>query len=215
LHWGGDYLPLITGLTGAGAAWAMGGDPMNGFMQGFGIGALNHKGERLLGDDGKTKLILSCNDVIVLGKSPLLSKYLYLSDVIYSNTALKNNISNMPTKEHLENLKILGREVYDKMYEHFDGNIRISSGYRSAALNKAVGGSTTSQHLLGQALDIQGTGKVSNAQVFDYVRNNLEYHQLIWEYGTVKNPDWVHIGYRPISNNGYQIFSIPKALKTF
>jgi hypothetical protein len=67
LHWGGDYLPLITGLTGAGAAWAMGGDPMNGFMQGFGIGALNHKGEIFITDDG-TYGELSCADAVIWGQ---------------------------------------------------------------------------------------------------------------------------------------------------
>jgi hypothetical protein len=210
LGWSGDYLPLATGAAGAGTAWVTGGDPMSGFMQGFSIGLLNHNG-----GEGTEKSPFQLDEVVVLGRGPLLSKHLYLSDAIYSQTAIRKNINNRPTIEHIENLKILGREVYDKIYERFDGNIRISSGYRSAELNKAVGGSSTSQHLLGQALDIQGTGKVSNSQIFDYVRDNLQYHQLIWEYGTAKNPNWVHIGYRPFGNNGYQIFSVPKWLRTF
>ncbi|MDR0863725.1 MAG: RHS repeat-associated core domain-containing protein, partial [Candidatus Symbiothrix sp.] len=74
LHWDGNYLPLVTGLTGAGAAWAMGGDPMSGFMQGFGIGALNHKGEIFITDDGKLGE-LSCDDAVIWGNVPFRQEY--------------------------------------------------------------------------------------------------------------------------------------------
>jgi hypothetical protein len=76
--------------------------------------------------------------------------------------------------------------------------IHISSGYRSKELNDAIGGSQTSQHSKGQAIDIDMDGSsngVSNADVYNFIKDNLEFDQLIWEFGTDKNPDWVHVSY--------------------
>jgi RHS repeat-associated protein len=143
-----------------------------------------------------------------------LSKYLSLEDVIRSETATRLKVSNMPSPEHIENLKAFGRIIYDPIYENFNGNIKISSGYRSSQLNLAVGGSKKSQHLTGEALDIQGTNGVTNSDIFYFTKKNLNYHQLIWEYGTKGNPRWVHVGYRVKGNNKNQTFSIPKNLKT-
>ena len=78
-----------------------------------------------------------------------------------------------------------------------------------------IGGASNSQHLLGEALEIQGIGKVKNAQIFEYVRSNLKYQQLIWEYGNSINPRWVHVGYSPNGNKNNQVFSLPKGLKIF
>lgn len=132
-----------------------------------------------------------------------LSQYVSLSEVTKSDTATKRGIDNSPTPEHLENLKVICTEVFDKVREHFDVPIFISSGYRSAALNKAIGGSSTSDHNLGKALDLdqdfKGNG-VTNKQVFDYIKQNLDFDQLIWEFGSNDNPDWVHVGYRKGAN---------------
>jgi hypothetical protein len=152
-----------------------GGDAMSGFWQGYGIGALNFKGEKIKLADGTT-VIASCDDAVIIGKRPgvWLSKHLKLSDVIKSGTASKYGINNTPTSGHIKNLEVIGTEVYDKIYEQFNGNIKVSSGYRSKALNnflieQGTKASPTSQHLLGQALDIQGTGNVSNTDIFNYV----------------------------------------------
>jgi zinc D-Ala-D-Ala carboxypeptidase len=100
-----------------------------------------------------------------------LSEHLSLSEVIRSESAKRNGISNMPTPEHIENFKILATKVFEPIREHFGVPIRISSGYRSAALNKCVGGSTTSQHSSGEAIDIdQDQTTITNKQVFDYIR---------------------------------------------
>lgn len=132
-----------------------------------------------------------------------LSQYVSLLEVTKSDTATKRGIDNSPTPEHLENLKVICTEVFDKVREHFDVPIFISSGYRSAALNKAIGGSSTSDHNLGKALDLdqdfKGNG-VTNKQVFDYIKQNLDFDQLIWEFGSNDNPDWVHVGYRKGAN---------------
>lgn len=132
-----------------------------------------------------------------------ISKYVSISEVTSSDTAKRRGIDNSPTPEHLENLKVICTEVFDKVREHFDVPIYISSGYRSAALNKAIGGSATSDHNNGKALDLDQDGKgngVTNRQVFDYIKDNLEFDQLIWEFGSSQNPDWVHVGYRKGAN---------------
>jgi hypothetical protein len=125
-----------------------------------------------------------------------LSKNLSLAEVVRSESAKRRSINNTPTKEHLDNLVSIALNVFQPIRDHFLTPIHISSGYRSVALNKAVGGSSTSQHSKGQALDIDMDGtKLTNKQIFDYIKDNLEFDQLIWEFGTDSNPDWVHVSY--------------------
>jgi zinc D-Ala-D-Ala carboxypeptidase len=143
-----------------------------------------------------------------------LSNYVSLAEVTRSDTAKRRGISNEPTPEHLENLKVIATEVFDKVREHFGVPIFISSGYRSAALNKAIGGSATSDHNLGKALDLDQDGHgngVTNADVFNFIKDNLEYDQLIWEFGSSKNPDWVHVGYRKGKNRKQTLRAIKDA----
>ena len=128
-----------------------------------------------------------------------LSTYFTLIELTPSSTAKRLGIKNDPTPEHLESLKILATNVLDKVREHFGKPIWVSSGYRSKALNDATPGSSpTSQHCLGEAADLdqdgRGTG-VSNKMVFDYIKDHLEFDQLIWEFGTDANPDWVHVSF--------------------
>jgi hypothetical protein len=122
-----------------------------------------------------------------------------MSEVTNSSTAKRLGIDNTPSKEHLENLKLLAEKVFEPIREHFVKPIGVSSGYRSRALNEATpGASKTSQHSTGEALDLDqdstGTG-ISNKEVFEYIKNHLDFDQLIWEYGDDKNPDWVHVSY--------------------
>jgi len=154
----------------------------------------------------KNELLTLKVEVIV--KEGYLSKHLKLADVIYSETAIVKKIDNTPTVEHIENLKILGTEVYDKIYERFGGNVKVNSSYRTPALNKAVGGEPTSQHMVGQAIDIDGINGVSNSQIYYYVKENLTFHQLIWEKGNNLNPAWVHVGYRTNGRNSQSILRI-------
>jgi hypothetical protein len=127
-----------------------------------------------------------------------LSKHLDLSEVTRSESAKRNQISNMPTGEHIANFMILAEKVFEPIREHFGVPIHISSGYRSKELNAKIGGSATSQHCKGQAIDIDmdgSTNGVTNADVFNYIKDNLPFDQLIWEFGTDNNPDWVHVSY--------------------
>jgi hypothetical protein len=135
-----------------------------------------------------------------------LSKNLTLAEVTRSESAKRNGISNMPTAEHIENFKKLAEKVFQPIRDHFAVPIRISSGYRSAALNKAIGGSLSSQHCSGEAIDIDMDGtSITNAQVFNFIKDNLEFDQLIWEFGTDKNPDWVHVSYETTGKQRKQI----------
>lgn len=141
-----------------------------------------------------------------------LSKNLVLAEVMRSETAKRKGISNMPTPEHIENFKLLAERVFQPIRDHFGKPIHISSGYRSAALNKAVGGSSSSQHCSGEAIDIDMDGTdITNAEVFNFIKDNLEFDQLIWEFGTDKNPDWVHVSYE---SKGRQRKQILKAVKS-
>jgi hypothetical protein len=125
-----------------------------------------------------------------------ISKHLTLEELCHSETAKKLGIVNVPNQLQTENLKTLALKVFEPVREHFGVPIHISSGYRIMNLNQALKGSITSQHCKGEAIDIDMKGdKVSNAQIFHWIKDNLKYDQLIWEFGDKKNPDWVHVSY--------------------
>lgn len=134
-----------------------------------------------------------------------LSKNLTLQEVTRSNTAKRLGILNNPTDIHLKNLKLIAENIFQKIRDHFGKPINISSGYRSAALNEATPGSSpTSQHATGEALDIDMDSMnngVSNRMIFDYIKDNLKFDQLIAEYPEKGNPSWVHVSY---SSDGKQ-----------
>jgi hypothetical protein len=127
-----------------------------------------------------------------------ISEHLYLAEVIRSESAKRYGISNMPTEEHIANFKLLADNIFEPIRNHFKCPILISSGYRSKDLNNKIGGSKTSQHCFGQAVDIDMDGTdygVTNADIFKYIKSELPFDQLIWEFGTDSNPDWVHVSY--------------------
>ena len=129
-----------------------------------------------------------------------LSKNLSLDEVIYSQTALRRDIDNTPTKEHVKNLKYVAEKVFQPIREHFGVPIYVSSGYRSKDLNEAIGGSPRSFHSHGMALDLDQDGRnkgVSNADVFYFIKDNLQFTELIWEFGDDNNPNWVHVAIAP------------------
>ena len=141
-----------------------------------------------------------------------ISKNLALAELIRSETAKRKGINNIPTPQHIENFKKLAENVFQPIREHFGVPIHISSGYRSKALNTAVGGSLSSQHCSGEAIDIDMDGtSITNKQIFDFIKENLNFDQMIWEFGTDTNPDWVHVSYE---STGKQRKQILKAVKT-
>jgi len=135
-----------------------------------------------------------------------LTEHLSLIEVTRSEYAKRNGINNMPNAEHTENLIELAKKIFEPIRVHFDKPIYISSGYRCKALNTAIGGSRTSQHMKGEALDIDQGNKKDNKEIFDFIKNNLEFDQLINEF----DYDWVHVSY---NTSGKQRKSVIDAIK--
>ena len=133
-----------------------------------------------------------------------LSPNLSLAEVTKSATAIKRGIANAPTQEHLQNLKRVAEHVFQPIREHFGKPLAVSSGYRSAQLNELIGGSKRSQHSKGEALDLDADvyGGLTNAAVFNYIKDHLTFDQLIWEFGTDEEPAWVHVSYKAEGNRG-------------
>ena len=145
-----------------------------------------------------------------------LSKNLTLAEVIRSESAKRRGINNKPSAEHLENLKLLAEKVFQPIRDHFKRPIHISSGYRSKILNNAIGGSFNSQHSKGQAIDIDMDGtSITNKQVFDFIKDNLDFDQLIFEFGTATNPDWVHVSYSNVRNRKQVLRAKRIGVKTY
>ena len=128
----------------------------------------------------------------------VLSEHFTLAEAIRSESAKRNGITNMPSPEHIANLKLLAENIFEPIRANFRCPILISSAYRSIELNKVIGGSNTSQHSFGQAIDMDMDGTsygVTNADIFHFIKDKLPFDQLIWELGNETNPDWVHCSY--------------------
>lgn len=127
----------------------------------------------------------------------MLSKNLSLAEVTKSATASRLGIKNEPDEWTVQNLRAIAESIFQPLRNAFGTPIFVSSGYRSEDLNVAIGGSKRSQHIQGRALDLDADvfGGCTNGEIFRYILNNLEFDQLIWEFGDEDNPDWVHVSY--------------------
>lgn len=140
-----------------------------------------------------------------------ISENITYAEAFKSQTAVRKKIKNTTNDpEILKNMKHVADNVFEKIRAHFGKPIGISSFYRSPELNAAVGGSPTSQHTTGEAIDIDADifGGLTNKEIFDFVKDNLEFSQLIWEYGNSKNPAWVHVSLKRVGKNKKQILYI-------
>lgn len=139
-----------------------------------------------------------------------VSEHFALAEFTRSESAKRHGVSNEPTPEHLENLKVLCEKVLEPIRVKF-GPINISSGYRSKALNHYIGGSLNSQHCEAKACDIDmdGMGGASNTEIFNFIKDTLDFDQLIWEFGDNNKPDWCHVSY----NKGKNRKQVLRALK--
>jgi zinc D-Ala-D-Ala carboxypeptidase len=128
-----------------------------------------------------------------------ISKYTTLEDALFSATAERYGIINAPEKtEHISNMRLFCEKIYDPLCDHYGLILPYTSFYRNKEVNKRVGGSSTkSQHMLGQAMDIcpRGLNGLTNAKLFKYIKENLPFDQLIWEFGNSTEPGWVHVSY--------------------
>ena len=125
-----------------------------------------------------------------------ISDHITLSEGINSYTAKRKGIENIPDEYQTTNMYILAHKVFEPLRKWVGGPIKINSFFRSPELNKAIGGSSKSQHCEGRAMDIDDVyGYKTNAEMFEYIKENLDFDQLIWEFGNDKNPDWLHVSY--------------------
>ena len=126
----------------------------------------------------------------------MISEHISYKEGVYSTTATRRGIDNTPNDEQLNNMETIAEKVFEPLREWVGGAIKINSFFRSVKLNKAIGGSSKSQHCQGQAIDIDDTfGVVANSEMYHYIKENLDFDQLIWEFGDDGNPDWVHVSY--------------------
>ena len=130
-----------------------------------------------------------------------LSENFTLQELIYSDTAIRMGLDNKPNDETIENLKILCKNILEPIRANFKSPVVVSSGYRSAAVCAAVGSSSKSQHIKGQAVDFEIFG-IPNKEVSDWIVKNLDYDQCILEFWTPDEPNsgWIHCSYSAAKN---------------
>jgi|TARA_R100001510_G_C7565656_1_gene144051 hypothetical protein len=125
-----------------------------------------------------------------------ISDHISYAEAIKSNTALRLGIENKPSGYQLTNMVGVAFNVFEPLRKWVGGPIKINSFFRCPDLNKAIGGSSRSQHCEGRAIDIDDIfGHKTNAEMFHYIKDNINFDQLIWEFGDENNPNWVHVSY--------------------
>ena len=131
-----------------------------------------------------------------------ISDHITFKESINSFTAKRKGIENVPDEYQITNMYILAHKVFEPLRKWVGGPIKINSFFRSPKLNKAIGGSSKSQHCEGRAMDIDDVyGHKTNAEMFEYIKENLDFDQMIWEFGSDENPDWIHVSYRSVDEN--------------
>ena len=132
----------------------------------------------------------------------MISEHISKKEATFSATATRKGIANEPGEYELQNMELIAEKVFEPLRKAVNGPIKINSFFRSEELNKAIGGSSKSQHCQGRAMDLDDTyGYMSNKDMYNYIKNNLDYDQMIWEFGTDSNPDWVHVSYVDADSN--------------
>jgi len=138
-----------------------------------------------------------------------ISKHISYKEATKSWTALKKGIDNTPWPVQLINMRHLANNIFEPLRIYLGGlPIGIASFFRSLLLNKIIGGAATSQHCSGEAFDLDAdiyNNGITNRMIFDFIKNNLEFDQLIWEFGTDEEPEWVHLSLKREGNNRKQI----------
>ena len=125
-----------------------------------------------------------------------ISKNITYKEAIHSNTAKRLGIENVPNDKQIANMFTIADMIFQPLRSYVGGPIKITSFFRSSELNRAIGGSKSSQHCKGQAMDLDDVyGHKTNAEMFMYIRENLDFDQLIWEFGDEENPNWIHVSY--------------------
>ena len=125
-----------------------------------------------------------------------ISDHITYAEAIHSNTAKRRGIDNTPSEIQVLSMKLLADKVFEPLRKFVGGPIKVNSFFRSVALNEAIGGVASSQHCKGQAIDIDDVyGRKTNAEMYKWIQENLDYDQMIWEFGTDTQPNWIHVSY--------------------
>lgn len=139
-------------------------------------------------------------------KSKYISEHITYNESIKSSTAIRKGIENIPTEYELQNMGLVAEKVFEPLREWVKGPIKITSFFRCDELNKTIGGSSKSQHCEGRAIDVDDIYNYkSNAEMFYFIKDNLNFDQLIWEYGNSHNPDWVHLSFISETQNRQRV----------
>ena len=126
----------------------------------------------------------------------MISKHISYKEGVYSITATRRGIDNTPNNEQLSNMELVAEKVFEPLRKWVGGPIKINSFFRGLPLNTAIGGSKKSQHMKGQAMDIDDNyGHATNAEMYHWIKENLDFDQMIWEFGDDDNPNWIHVSY--------------------
>ena len=131
-----------------------------------------------------------------------ISDHITYAEAIHSQTAKRKGIDNTPNPNQIEAMKLLAEKVFEPLRKWVGGPIKVNSFFRSPELNTKIGGSKTSQHCKGQAIDIDDVyGYKTNSEMYHWIKENLSFDQMIWEFGTDTQPNWVHVSYVSEENN--------------
>ena len=144
-----------------------------------------------------------------------ISKHISYKEGVHSNTATRRGFNNTPNKYQLASMKLVSEKVFEPLRRHFGEPIRINSFFRGSLLNTAIGGSKTSQHCKGEAIDMDATNGITNKQLFDYIKDNLDFDQMIWEFGNDNDPDWVHVSFTNKRKNRNKILRAYSSKPTY
>ena len=126
----------------------------------------------------------------------MISKHVSYHEGTYSRTGERRDLDNTPNENQLKCMKEVAENLFEPLREWVGGPIKINSFFRGEPVNTAIGGSRKSQHMKGQAIDIDDTfGHKKNAEMYHYIKDNLDFDQMIWEFGDDENPNWLHISW--------------------
>jgi len=142
-----------------------------------------------------------------------ISKFISYRESVKSDYAKQKGIANKPSEDDIANMVLLAENVFEPLREWVGEPIKVNSMFRSEELNSALKGSKTSSHLKGQAVDITSLGGKSNLEMFHYIKDNLDFDQLIWEFGV--EPKWLHVSYVSEKENRKQVLVTKRKNKYF
>lgn len=140
-----------------------------------------------------------------------ISEHVSYREAIKSNTATRRGIDNTPSDYEITNMVGVAENIFEPLRKWVGGPIKITSMYRCEELNRAIGGSSRSQHCEGRAIDLDDTfGYKTNKEMFEYIRENLNFDNLIYEFGDDNNPDWIHVSYISDDENRNRVMRAEK-----